>query len=413
MQNSVLLRTAIAALVLALAGCAEPAMTRPSLQQSHNALATPGKVVVYGSEGAVLRQYALDLSTGQLIAESSVSLPVPPLVVIQYAAADRMSAHLYISASNGGASPQLFAMDIDPASGSLASRPPALVPAGGRIINLSVNHQGTHLALAHNVTNQVAIMGLSADGSLTGEIAQSGSTATGPFPHQAKFDQDGHNLVVPGLALNGGDGTLTVFRFVDGQLTRTQTLTFPPGLAPRHLDYASSGRFVYVALERGNRLYSYGFENNRLSETPLFDQTTLEDPANTTRLRQRAGAIHVHPNGRFLYVSNRADAVDASNVFAGGENNIAVFSLDAATGQPTAIQHIDTRGIEARSFTIDPTGQYLVVGNQVPRTTAAGPVPRSLAVFRIGDDGRLTFVDKTDITGGDVFWVGSLQLPPS
>jgi 6-phosphogluconolactonase (cycloisomerase 2 family) len=117
----------------------------------------------------------------------------------------------------------------------------------------------------------------------------------------------------------------------------------------------------------------------------------------------------VHPYKRFLYLSNRQDTLDLAGALP-GENNIAVFALDAATGRPSLLEHVDTRGVEARSFTIDPTGRYLIVGNQVTRTVNGVVIPRSLAVFRIGDSGRLTFLQKYDVSGGDVFWVGAVEL---
>jgi 6-phosphogluconolactonase len=370
-----------------------------------SALSCEPQVVVYGSEGAALRPYALDLATGQLAPGASVGFPV----TVQYAAVDRKSEHLYVSVSNGGASPELFAFDIDGASGALTQKGASLVPAGGRIINLSVNPQGTHLGLGHNVTNQAATVALAADGSLAGEVAQVVPATTGPFPHQAKFDHAGQNLIVPGLALNGGDGTLTVFRFEQGQLSKTQTVTLAPGLGARHVEFDHTGDFVYAAIERGNRLYTYRFSHGQLSPLPLFDQSTLADQASNAIARQRAGAIHVHPTKRFLYLSNRQDTLDAAGSLP-GENNIAVFALDATTGRPTLVQHVDTRGVEARSFTIDPTGRYLIVGNQVTRTVNTVVIPRSLAVFRIGANGKLKFLQKYDVSAGDVFWVGAVEL---
>jgi 6-phosphogluconolactonase (cycloisomerase 2 family) len=370
-----------------------------------SALSCESKVVVYGSEGATLRQYALDLATGQLAAGASVGFPV----TVQYVAVDRKREHLYVSVSNGALSPELFAFDIDGTSGALTPRGASLVPAGGRIINLSVNYKGAHLGLAHSGANQAATVALAADGSLAGEVAQAVPATTGPFPHQAKFDHAGNNLIVPGLALNGGDGTFTVFRVKQGQLTKTQTLTLAPGLGARHVDFDHTGRFVHAVIERGNRLYTYRFKGGQLSPLPLFDQSTLADPANNAIARQRAGAIHVHPYKRFLYLSNRQDTLDLAGALP-GENNIAVFALDAATGRPSLLEHVDTRGVEARSFTIDPTGRYLIVGNQVTRTVNGVVIPRSLAVFRIGDSGRLTFLQKYDVSGGDVFWVGAVEL---
>ena len=398
-------RTTIAVSLLTLSACGDPNLLEEPTATSQS-LSCNTKVAVYGSEGAALRQYALDLATGQLAPGPSVSFP--PTTNVQYVAVDRKSENMYISVSNGAAIPELYAFDIDSVSGALTQKGLPLVPAGGRIINLSINHQGTHLALANNVTNQAATVALAADGSLAGEVVQTVPATTGPFPHQAKFDGAGKNLIVPGLALSGGDGTFTVFGFKKGQLTKTQTLTLPPGIGARHVDFGHSGRFVYATIERGNRLYTYRFKDGLLSETPRFDQTTLADPSNNAIARQRAGAIHVHPKKPFLYLSNRQDTL--VDLTLPGENNIAVYALDPSSGEPRLLQHIDTRGIEARSFTIDPTGQYLIVGNQVPRTVNNVVIPRSLAVFRIGADGRLTYLDKVNITAGDVFWVGSVAL---
>jgi 6-phosphogluconolactonase (cycloisomerase 2 family) len=396
-------RRAILLALLVVSACTSSGTNEASTPVARS-LATETNIAVYGSEGPILRQYTLELSTGQLVAGSSVSFPAG----VQYAAVARKADHLYVSAGNQPLNSQLFAFDIAPGSGALSPRGAPLSPSGGRSINLSVNHQGTHLALAHSSANRAATVELAADGSMVAEVPQTGATATGPFPHQAKFDHAGQNLIVPGLALNGGDGTLTVFGFGEGQLTHAQTVTLAPGLGARHVEFDHSGRFVYLAVERGNRLHTHRFADGLLSATPIFDRTTLEDPLNNALARQRAGAIHAHPSARFLYLSNRQDVLDGTGALP-GENNIAVFALDVATGEPTPIQHIDTRGVEARSFTIEPTGQYLIVGNQVARTVNGVVIPPSLAVFRIGADGKLSFLHKY-VAGGEVFWVGSVAL---
>src|SRR5262249_38818373 len=126
--------------------------------------------------------------------------------------------------------------------------------------------------------------------------------------------------------------------------------------------------------------------------------------------------IHVHPQGGFLYVTNRKSAVqqqDGTPVFAGGENTLAVFALDPATGAPRLIQHEDTRGYEPRTFAIDPSGQFLVVANQKAMAVGAGqpPTPPNLALFRLGSDGKLSFVNTTPVTqGGEAFWIGMVGL---
>ena len=136
---------------------------------------------------------------------------------------------------------------------------------------------------------------------------------------------------------------------------------------------------------------------------------------------QAAGTIHIHPTGRFVYVANRASSTvgfKGQQVFAGGENNIAVFSINPATGEPTLIQNIDTRGMSARTFALDPSGRILVAANQFPMMVRAGfnlrTVPASLAVFRVRGDGKLDFVRKYDVQAGGgkaLFWTGI--VPPA
>jgi 6-phosphogluconolactonase len=83
----------------------------------------------------------------------------------------------------------------------------------------------------------------------------------------------------------------------------------------------------------------------------------------------------VASSGRFLYGSNR------------GDNTIAMFAIDASSGQLTAMQQVSTGGDWPRNFAFDPTGQFLLVANQ--RSD-------SILSFRVdGESGRLTPTGET------------------
>ena len=148
---------------------------------------------------------------------------------------------------------------------------------------------------------------------------------------------------------------------------------------------------MFVSLERQNQLQVYKkLADGTLNAAPVFTKDSLTDPAHV-RPGQAAGTVHVHPNGKFVYQANRASGTtdfEGKPVLAGGENTIAVFAINQNTGEPTLIQNIDTRGISARTFALDPSGRMLVAGNQVPflvrRGTTATTVPASLAVYRVG-----------------------------
>jgi 6-phosphogluconolactonase len=137
----------------------------------------------------------------------------------------------------------------------------------------------------------------------------------------------------------------------------------------------------------------------------------LVDPA--APFHQGAGAIHVHPNGKFVYLTNRtfpADRGERDMSKGGGEDSVAVFAIDQQSGEPTRIQNLDGRGIQLRTFAIDPSGRLLIVASIMPLTT--GTLPAGITMMRIGADSRLEFLRKYNVdTGGKYqFWSGMVTL---
>src|SRR5262249_43279747 len=190
---------------------------------------------------------------------------------------------------------------------------------------------------------------------------------------------------------------------------------------PRHLDFHPTKPWMYVSIETQNEMFMYRIENGRIAPDIAFRAETLAEPKNI-RARQAAGTLHVHPKGRCLYGANRAEAtVDFKGqpVFKGGENSIVVYTIDQSTGEPKPIQHIETRKIHPRTFHIHPGGRLLVAEHNLPVNVRDGDgvktVPAGLSVFRIGDDGKLTFARTYDVDVGDqlMFLMGMGALPAS
>ena len=194
--------------------------------------------------------------------------------------------------------------------------------------------------------------------------AQSASLDCGIFAHQICTTPNDDAAI---LVCRGNDktkdkpedpGSLKFFSFKDGQLANRVTVAPDGGFGfgPRHLEFHPKLPFVYVSRERENKLNVYRLVDGVIDPQALFVKETLAAPEKIVS-RQSACTLHAHPNGRFLYLANRAfDSVkvDGKDVFPGGENNIAVFSIDQTTGEPTAIQHEDVRGIYPRTFALDP-----------------------------------------------------------
>ena len=154
-------------------------------------------------------------------------------------------------------------------------------------------------------------------------------------------------------------------------------------------------------------MYTYRMDGGKINPEIAYRADTLLEPKNI-RARQAASTVHVHPNGRFLYGANRAqDTVDfeGRKVFKGGENSIVVYSINQTTGEPTAdpahrdarhpSAHLPHRSERPPAWWCSTTCRWTCA-----TATRCKTVPAGLSVFRIGDDGKLTFVRKYDIDVG-------------
>ena len=215
-------------------------------------------------------------------------------------------------------------------------------------------------------------------------------------------------------------GALKVFDYKNGVLADEVSIAPNGGkeFGPRHLDFHPTKPWMYVSIETQNKMYTYLMEGGRINPEIAFRAETLAEP-NNIRARQAAGTVHVHPNGRFLYAANRAQQTvefQGRKVFKGGENSIVVYAINQSTGEPSPIQHIETRKIHPRTFHIDPSGRLLVAQHNLPVDVRDGDtartVPAGLSVFRVGDDGKLTFVREydVDVGGKTMFWMGMAPL---
>jgi 6-phosphogluconolactonase (cycloisomerase 2 family) len=315
---------------------------------------------------------------------------------------------------------------IDPASGALAPHgQPRALPS--RPIHASTDASGDYLLTAYNAPSNVTVHRIGRDGSIGDEVAQPSKPDAGIYAHQVRTTPGNRTAILVTRGNNGAPGkpedpgALKVFRFRDGSLTNLASIAPGGGLGfgPRHLDFHPSGPWVYVSIERQNKLYVYSLMGDgALGLDPLFVKETLADPINV-QPAQGAGPIHVHPNGRFVYLTNRNQGeveLEGRKVFNGGENTVAVFAVDPKTGEPDLIQTIDGQGIHLRTFAIDPSGCLLVAASIRPLPVRDGNAIKTLSagivVYRIGDDGRLTFARKYDVDTGksQQFWSGMVTL---
>jgi 6-phosphogluconolactonase (cycloisomerase 2 family) len=384
------------------------------------------KTVYYASTGPELTLYDIDVDGAALIKRGAVTLPAN----IQYVWPRPSRRYLYAVSSNGG--PQVTgdthranALTIDPSTGALQMHgAPAALPS--RPIHCSVDASGAYLLTTYNNPSNVTVHRLNTDGTIGAPVAQNGELDNGIYAHQI-LATPSNDVVL--LVTRGNDakpdkpedpGAIKTFGFANGALTGVASIAPGTGLGfgPRHLDFHPTKPWVFVSIERQNKLYVYKLDpGTGLAHTPMFVKDTLADP--NPKVRQAAGAIHVHPSGKFVYLTNRAsDLVDlnGTKAFTGGENNVAVFAIDQTSGEPTLIQNADGHAVELRTFGIEPGGRMLVAASikPVPVRDAGGikNVPAKLCVFHIGSDGRLALKRQYDVDTGthQQFWSGMLTL---
>jgi 6-phosphogluconolactonase len=390
----------------------------------------PSKNVFYSAVGPELTPYSVDVDGATLSKQVGVSTPAN----IQYAWPHPSKRYLYVVSSSGGpaagdatgSTHTANAFAIDPATGALKPHGET-VKLATRPIHTSVDISGHYLLIAYNNPSSLTVHRIKADGTIGDQVEQPNKLDTGIFAHQIRVTPDNKHVILITRGNNAPSdnpvdpGSIKTFSFKDGVLTNLAAIAPGDGMhfGPRHLDFHPKKPWVFVSIESQNQLMVYKLDAaTGLSRDPLFVKNTLADPA--TKLRQAAGTVHVSPDGRFVYVANRAwwtTDFEGKKVFAGGENSMALFAINQTTGEPTLIQNADGHGNYLRTFNVDPSGKLLIAAPLWPMLMREGDnvttLPAGLVLYRVGHDGKLTFARKYDIEASEKkqqFWAGMVTL---
>ncbi|MFN5371958.1 MAG: lactonase family protein [Bacteroidia bacterium] len=168
--------------------------------------------------------------------------------------------------------------------------------------------------------------------------------------HATVFSPDFEYIFFPDL----GADKIRVFKFNLPQVQPLTALenydyTAVSGSGPRHFTFHPNNRFAYCIEELSGTISSFTYENGKLDSIQrIFSYSKLQEEYNSAD-------IHISPDGLFLYASNRWD----------NENTISIFSINQDNGNLTLIGHQSTYGDHPRNFILDPTGNFLIVANQV------------------------------------------------
>jgi 6-phosphogluconolactonase len=228
--------------------------------------------------------------------------------------------------------------------------------AGASTAHLAVDATGKMVVTASYTGGQVAAFPLNADGSLgprsawqlsKGAPGPNKSRQESPHPHSATFSPDNRFVYVCDLGLD------KIVRYQAdpsrATLAPTSETATVPGAGPRHSVFSPDGSYFYVLNELNGTVASYRCDAATGTLTPVATVSTL--PAGF-KGQNTCAEIALHPNGRFLYASNR------------GHDSIAVFARDAATGGLALVEIAACGGHHPRHFALSPDGAWLVCANR-------------------------------------------------
>ena len=147
-----------------------------------------------------------------------------------------------------------------------------------------------------------------------------------------------------------------------------------PGTGPRHLAFHPTKDLFFVVSELLPFIAAYDF-NRATGEIREINMISVEPENYEPRDYNNFGActhpadVHVHPNGKFVFSSNR------------GHNSISTFAVDEETGALSFVRSLASQGVTPRTFAISPDGKYMLVANQDTST---------VFTWALGEDGSLT-----------------------
>ena len=346
-----------------LAACAGPAPI-PSAPGAPRLAVYVGTYTDGGSRGIHL--FELDTASGAWTdpvlagaAENPSFLALHPNGKVLYAVNE-------VATYGGAATGAVSAFAIDSSSGALALLGQQ-ASGGADPCHLVVDRGGRNVLVANYGGGSVAVLPIGADGGLRPVSTVRRQEGTGP-DRLRQEKSHAHAIVLDGaerfaLAADLGADRIFVYRYgaADGSLEPNQpgAAALEPGSGPRHLAWHPSGAHLYAINELRSTVTAFRYDARRGTLEPFQTITTLPPGFSG---RNTAAEVAVSPDGRFLYASNR------------GDDSLAMFSIDAASGALAPAGRVSTGGRTPRQFAIDPSGRWLLVANQDSD---------SIAVFRL------------------------------
>ena len=225
---------------------------------------------------------------------------------------------------------------------------------GGSPCHLSIDEAGRNVLVANYSGGSVTCLQIGKEGRLsptTDFIQHEGSSInknrqSAPHGHSINFDPANKFAFAADLGLD----KVLIYK-VDsekGKMKPHGHAEVAPGSGPRHFAFRPDGKFAYVINELLSNVTAFKYD----SKGGLSEIQTISTLPTGYSERNSTAEVRVHPNGKFLYGSNR------------GHDSIAIFQIHEQLGTLTPVDEVKTGGRTPRNFNISPDGKFLIAANQ-------------------------------------------------
>lgn len=261
-----------------------------------------------------------------------------------------------VGESSGVPGGALYAYSLNSKTGEL-TRINQQSTGGPGPCHVSVDATGKFAIVANYSGGSVCVLPIEDDGSLKPRsqfIQHKGGTKVNEqrqdkaHAHSINISADNKKVIVADLGMD----QLRVYDFDEstGKLTFNEgsSVASAPGAGPRHFEFHRNGKWAYAINELGSTVTAYKYDESTGKLTEINTLSTLPDDYDGVN---HTADIHIHPNGKFLYGSNR------------GHNTLAIFSI-SDVGRIKYVGDQSTGGKTPRNFAIHPDGKYLYAANQ-------------------------------------------------
>ncbi|MBD8067918.1 lactonase family protein [Bacillus sp. PS06] len=267
-----------------------------------------------------------------------------------YVTVSHNNKYLYAVAKEGDKG-GVTALSINPESGEL-SKLNSQALAGSPPCHVSINHDNSLVLTANYHTTVIASYLTNEDGSLNPAASVVEHAGSGPHERQEKphmhfagFTPDENYAI----AIDLGSDRVITYSINHGKLTETQVFHTKPGSGPRHITFHPNKNIAYVMTELSSEVIVLNY--NEMDGSFTEQQTIRTIPKDFNQIND-GSAIHISPDGQYVYAANR------------GHNSIAVFKVEQDSNQLSFVEWTTTEGDWPRDFVIDPSGEFLVATNQ-------------------------------------------------